>query len=162
MKGLRALEAEMSRNYDDLTRRFHEHAYRRTFRGRVAAVVGRLFAVYCVVRVVSVSVTCIHHQTEVHYLSHSNAGENPLVQIGLLHYCRIRKLSLRASPANTLGTRLRTSSNLIVRGSRSLTNISRSLPSTSSFQATLGTTRRHQTYLPTSSRTRFPSFRGRR
>ena len=55
MKGLRALEAEMSRNYDDLTRRFHEHAYRRTFRGRVAAVVGRLFAVYCVVRVVSVS-----------------------------------------------------------------------------------------------------------
>ncbi|KAI5888025.1 uncharacterized protein SCHCODRAFT_02639516 [Schizophyllum commune H4-8] len=67
LKGLRALEAEMSRNYDDLTRRFHEHAYRRTFRGRVAAVVGRLFAVYCVVRVVS---------SAVHLLFPSNAGYN--------------------------------------------------------------------------------------
>lgn len=152
----------MSRNYDDLTRRFHEHAYRRTFRGRVAAVVGRLFAVYCVVRVVSVSATCIHHQTEVHHLSSSNAGENTLVQIGLSHYCRIRKLFLRASPANTLGMCLRTSSNLIVHGCRSLTNISRSLPSTSSFQATLGITRRHQTCSRTSLRTRFPSCRGRR
>ncbi|TRM55396.1 hypothetical protein BD626DRAFT_527537, partial [Schizophyllum amplum] len=37
MKGLRALEAEMSRNFDDLTRRYQEHTYRRTFRGRVVA-----------------------------------------------------------------------------------------------------------------------------
>ncbi|TRM55151.1 Abscisic acid G-protein coupled receptor-domain-containing protein [Schizophyllum amplum] len=67
MKGLRALEAEMSRNFDDLTRRYQEHTYRRTFRGRVVAVVGRLFAVYCVVRIVS---------SALHLLFPSNAGYN--------------------------------------------------------------------------------------
>ena len=90
LKGLRALEAEMSRNYDDLTRRFHEHAYRRTFRGRVAAVVGRLFAVYCVVRVVSVSAILIHHHRE-KPPSSSYAVGTSLVLIGLSHHCRIRK-----------------------------------------------------------------------
>ncbi|PPQ85760.1 hypothetical protein CVT25_003078 [Psilocybe cyanescens] len=51
--GLEALEYQMSRNLEALRERYTSAKYAGTFRGRIFNVVGRIFMVYCVIRVIS-------------------------------------------------------------------------------------------------------------
>ncbi|KAK7055596.1 G protein-coupled receptor 89 [Favolaschia claudopus] len=50
VKGLEALEYQMSRNVDDLRQRRAAAKFSRTFQGRLLNVGGRLFALYCIFR----------------------------------------------------------------------------------------------------------------
>jgi hypothetical protein len=59
VSGLQALEYQMTRNLDELTLQRDMAKLSTTFRGRVYNLAGRLFAVYCVFRVVSVSPSLI-------------------------------------------------------------------------------------------------------
>lgn len=54
--GLQALEHQMTRNLDALRRRRDTARYAKTVQGRILNFGGRIFAIYCVFRVVSVSV----------------------------------------------------------------------------------------------------------
>ncbi|KAL0952682.1 hypothetical protein HGRIS_006924 [Hohenbuehelia grisea] len=53
IKGLEALEYQMSRNLDALKRRRATALFSGTFRGRAFNIFGHLFAIYCIVRVIS-------------------------------------------------------------------------------------------------------------
>ncbi|ESK89497.1 g protein-coupled receptor 89 [Moniliophthora roreri MCA 2997] len=53
IKGLEALEYQMSLNLEDLRTRYERAKFASTFRGRVIGVFGKLFAAYCAVRIVS-------------------------------------------------------------------------------------------------------------
>ncbi|KAJ7447337.1 G protein-coupled receptor 89 [Mycena galericulata] len=53
LKGLEALEYEMARSVDDMRQRHRAGKYSNTFRGKVVAIGGRLFACYCLVRFIS-------------------------------------------------------------------------------------------------------------
>ena len=55
MTGLQALEYEMSRNLDVLKQRQADAKFSKTVAGRLFNWGGRLFAVYCVYRIFSVS-----------------------------------------------------------------------------------------------------------
>ena len=55
MSGLQALEYEMARNLDGLRQRQADAKFARTVAGRIFNWGGRLFAVYCVYRILSVS-----------------------------------------------------------------------------------------------------------
>jgi hypothetical protein len=52
--GLVALEAQMSSNLEALRERRAEIEFKRTIKGKIWTVVGKVFAVYCVVRIISV------------------------------------------------------------------------------------------------------------
>lgn len=51
--GLRALESQMSRNVDALRTRRDELDFRKTLKGRFWTTIGKAFAIYCVVRIIS-------------------------------------------------------------------------------------------------------------
>uniref|UniRef100_A0A8H7XX95 Golgi pH regulator n=1 Tax=Psilocybe cubensis TaxID=181762 RepID=A0A8H7XX95_PSICU len=53
IQGLEALEYQMTRNLDVLRERYASAKYAGTFRGRIFNTMGRLFMVYCVIRVIS-------------------------------------------------------------------------------------------------------------
>ncbi|KDR78231.1 hypothetical protein GALMADRAFT_65417 [Galerina marginata CBS 339.88] len=53
LQGLEALEYQMCRNLEAMRERFEAAKFSSTFRGRVFDIPGRIFMVYCVVRVVS-------------------------------------------------------------------------------------------------------------
>lgn len=57
IQGLEALEYQMSRNLRGLTQQREEAKFSRTLTGRLFYWVGRLFAVYCVYRIVMVRTT---------------------------------------------------------------------------------------------------------
>lgn len=52
--GLRALESQMSRNLEALRLGLDEREYRNTWKGRIWVVFGKAFAIYCVIRIISV------------------------------------------------------------------------------------------------------------
>lgn len=54
--GLEALEYQMSRKTESLRQRRDAAKYSKTFRGKVFNVAAHVFAVYCVVRFISVSI----------------------------------------------------------------------------------------------------------
>jgi len=56
LRGLEALEYEMSRNLEVLRQRLDNARFSRTFKGRTFAVIGHGFAVYCIFRIISVCV----------------------------------------------------------------------------------------------------------
>ena len=60
MSGLQALEYEMARNLDALRQRQAHAKFSKTLAGRVFNWGGRLFAVYCVYRIFSVSTPLSH------------------------------------------------------------------------------------------------------
>ncbi|KAL0065618.1 hypothetical protein AAF712_007396 [Marasmius tenuissimus] len=53
IRGMEALEYEMSQNLDDLRQRHERAKFASTFRGRLLGVFGKVFAAYCVVRIIS-------------------------------------------------------------------------------------------------------------
>ncbi|KAL0565488.1 hypothetical protein V5O48_016538, partial [Marasmius crinis-equi] len=53
LKGLQALESEMSLNLEDLRSRYARAEFASTFRGRILIVCGKVFAGYCVIRIIS-------------------------------------------------------------------------------------------------------------
>jgi hypothetical protein len=55
LKGLEALEFQMVRNYEVLKERRENDIFSGTFKGIIFNWGGRLFAIYCVFRVISVS-----------------------------------------------------------------------------------------------------------
>lgn len=55
IQGLEALEYQMSRNLDTLRERYATAKFAGTFKGWVFNVMGKIFMVYCVIRVISVS-----------------------------------------------------------------------------------------------------------
>ena len=55
LEGLEALEYQMSRNLETLRERHKAEKFGKTFKGMVYNVFGRLFAVYCIIRIISVS-----------------------------------------------------------------------------------------------------------
>ena len=59
IKGMEALEYEMSQNLDDLRRRHERAKFASTFRGRLLGVFGKIFAAYCVVRIISVRISVV-------------------------------------------------------------------------------------------------------
>ena len=57
VKGLEALEFQMTRNFDSLRQRRENDKFSGTFKGKIFNWGGRLFAIYCIFRVISVSRT---------------------------------------------------------------------------------------------------------
>ena len=55
LQGLEALEYQMSKNAEALRQRRENARFATTLKGRVFAIVGRGFAIYCVFRIISVS-----------------------------------------------------------------------------------------------------------
>src|SRR6188768_128751 len=55
LQGLEALEYQMSRNLESLREKREAAIFASTFRGRIFHVAGTLFAVYCIIRIISVS-----------------------------------------------------------------------------------------------------------
>ena len=56
LQGLEALEHQMGRNLEALRERRETARFNRTFKGRVFNIMGRIFTVYCIMRVISVRV----------------------------------------------------------------------------------------------------------
>ncbi|KAF9262093.1 hypothetical protein L218DRAFT_868670 [Marasmius fiardii PR-910] len=54
IKGMETLEYQMSQNLEDLRRRYERARFAMTFRGRVIRIFGKIFAAYCLVRIISV------------------------------------------------------------------------------------------------------------
>ena len=46
----------MARNFNAITRQFEEQEYSRTWKGRLWLLCGKFFALYCVIRVISVRI----------------------------------------------------------------------------------------------------------
>jgi hypothetical protein len=67
--GLRALESQMSRNLEALRRGRDELEYRKTWKGRIWIVFGKIFALYCVVRIISVRHLQLHCKSRLIYNS---------------------------------------------------------------------------------------------
>lgn len=59
LKGLEALEYQMTRSLDDLRQRRASAKFSNTFRGKLVNVGGRLFSLYCLVRYFSVRIICL-------------------------------------------------------------------------------------------------------
>jgi hypothetical protein len=57
LQGLEALEYQMSKNLEALRQRRDEVKFAGTLKGQVVNLGGRLFAIYCVFRIISVSAT---------------------------------------------------------------------------------------------------------
>ncbi|KAG7087788.1 hypothetical protein E1B28_013729 [Marasmius oreades] len=53
IKGMEALEHQMSQSLEDLRRRYERVKFATTFRGRVIRIFGKIFAAYCFVRIIS-------------------------------------------------------------------------------------------------------------
>ena len=56
LEGLRLLEHQMTRNFNAIKRQFEEQEYSRTWKGRLWLLCGKFFALYCVIRVISVRI----------------------------------------------------------------------------------------------------------
>lgn len=56
LQGLEALEYQMSKNLEELRQRRENARFATTLKGRVFAITGHGFAIYCVFRIISVSV----------------------------------------------------------------------------------------------------------
>lgn len=54
IEGLRVLESQMSRNVEAMHARRNEHQFRKSWKGRIWTLIGRSFAFYCVIRIISV------------------------------------------------------------------------------------------------------------
>ncbi|KAJ6578695.1 G protein-coupled receptor 89 [Mycena vulgaris] len=63
VRGLEALEYQMTRSLDDLRQRRATAKFSNTFRGKLVNVGGRLFAVYCLLRFISSLVNIVSPQT---------------------------------------------------------------------------------------------------
>jgi predicted transcriptional regulator len=55
LQGLKALEYQMSRNLETLRERYEDAKFGRTLKGTIFNAIDRLIAIYCVIRIVSVS-----------------------------------------------------------------------------------------------------------
>lgn len=56
LEGLRLLEHQMARNFNAIKRQFEEQEYSRTWKGKLWLLCGKFFALYCVIRVISVRI----------------------------------------------------------------------------------------------------------